>query len=71
MISAEAAVDTLIEQANVNSNGYRITRSYVVMTSEYKTAYTSVANEFELDRELANKTNPAFKLDSIGPAVNS
>ena len=65
MISAQAAVDTLIEQANVNSNGYRITRSYVVMTSEYKTAYPTLADEFELDRELANKTNFPFKLDSI------
>lgn len=65
MISPELAVDTLIEQSRLMASTYTNRCSYVVSTSEYKTAYPTLANEFKLDRELANKTNPTFKLDSI------
>ena len=65
MISPEDAVATLIAQSRLVASTYTNRCSYVVSTSEYKTAYPTLANEFDLDRQLANKTNPTFKLASI------
>ena len=58
MISSEEAVNTLILMSRRWASDYSNTSSWVVNTSQYKTAYTSQHREFKLDPTLNTVTRP-------------
>ena len=59
MISSEQAVNTLIAMSRRWARDYSNTCSWVVNTSQYKTAYPKQRNEFKLDTQLV-KTPVTF-----------